>query len=270
MSELPEQPVQDLRGYLTVSIHNKSDGTSSKEYQLEAAQGTGGIRIFTMEGPSLSELDAYNGLPILVTGKIDKTGKLIVDSYKIPYPDLHFQILNGAEKAEQLGGQTVVVFTAQDGKSYVEFLVTNDIPNDQSFAGVQGDLIQQEVLILPDESFGGLPVAHVYQRAIVQANGPELQVQANQMQVFTPNNDPSAPIDFTQPNLTIDQVELVYFVSNPYYQVNDPNYDRRSPYIQPAWHFQGHYDDGSVFDVLIQALKQEFLLPELAPYSGVG
>lgn len=270
MKELPEKPVQDLRGYLTVSIHNKSDGTSSREYQLEVTQDSGGASIFTMEGPSLSELDAYNALPILITGKIDKTGNLVVDSYKIPYPDLHFQIMKGTEKAEQLAGQTVVVFTAQDGKSYVEFLATNNIPNDQSFVGVQGDLIQQEVLILPDESFGGLPVAHVYQRSIIQENGPELQVQANKMQVFTPDNDPNAPVDFAQPNLTIDHVELVYFVSNPYYQVNDPNYNQRSPYIQPAWHFQGHYDDGSIFDVLIQALKQEFLLPELAPNSGVG
>ena len=76
--------------------------------------------------------------------------------------------------------------------------------------------------------------------------------------------------EYTQPNLTIDKVELVYFVSNPYYQINDPNYDLRSKYIQPVWHFQGVYANGTAFDVLIQALKQDFLLPELVPSAGIG
>jgi hypothetical protein len=152
----------------------------------------------------------------------------------------------------------------------VEFLATNNFPNDTSFTGIQGDLIQQEVLIIPDEAFGGLPVAHIYQSSIIQDNGPEMEVQANQIRVFNSDNDPTAPSNYTQPNLTIDQVELTYFASNPYYQVNDPNYSQRSPYIQPVWHFHGHYDDGSEFDVLIQALKQDFLLPEVVPGSSPG
>jgi hypothetical protein len=97
-----------------------------------------------------------------------------------------------------------------------------------------------------------------------------MQPLANRIQVFNPDNDPSAPFTYTQPNLTIEQVELAYYVSNPYYQVNDPNYNQRSPYIQPVWHFHGRYEDGGEFDVLIQALKQEFLLPELAPGLSPG
>lgn len=270
VTEVPERPVQELRGYLYVSIHNKADGTSSREYNLEVEQDGGGSTSYLMEGSDLSELDAYNALPVLVTGTIDKTGKLVVGSYKIPFPDLHFQILKGRQKAQHLDGQTVTVFTTEDGKSYVEYLVTNNIPNTTSFTGIQGDLIQQEVLIIPDESFGGLPVAHIYQSSIIQENGPDMQPLASRVQVFNPENDPSAPTTFTQPDLTLDRVELAYYVSNPYYQVNDPNYNQRSPYIEPVWHFHGHFADGSEFDVLIQALKQEFLLPQLAPYAGVG
>ena len=157
-----------------MSIHNKSDGTSIKEYTLEVTQDSGST-IYTMEGSILSELDAYNALPILVTGTIDKTSKLVVDSYKIPYPDLHFQILKGTQKVEQLAGQNVVVFTTEDGNSYVEYPVTNNIPNSTSVIGIPGDMIQQEVLIIPDETFSGLPVAHTYQRSILQENGPEMQ-----------------------------------------------------------------------------------------------
>lgn len=264
-----KQPVQDLRGYLSIAIKNKSDGTSAKEYQLEVAQD-GGFGIYTMEGSILSELDPYKGLPILVTGTINTKGKLVVDSYKIPYPDLHFQILKGTQRIEQIDGQNVVIFTTADGKSYVEYMVTNNIPNTTAVTGVQGDLIQQEVLILPDEVFGGLPVAHIYQSAIVQEGVPEMQVQANQIHTFNEPDDPMMSPDYTPPNLSIDHVELVYYVSNPYHQTNDPNYSQRSPYIQPAWHFRGRYDDGTEFDILIQALKQEFLLPELVPNAGMG
>jgi hypothetical protein len=223
-----------------------------------------------MNGPILSELDPYNALPILVTGKLDKTGKLVVESYKLPYPDLHFQILKGTQKTEQLEGQTVMVFTAEDGKSYVEYLATNNIPNTTSVTGMQGDLIEQEVLIIPDETFGGLPVAHIYQSSIVQENAPGMEPRANQIYTINESDLPGLSQDTTPPNLIIDQVELVYYVSNPYYQVHDPNYSQRSPYIQPAWHFRGHYENGDDFDVLIQALKQEFLLPELAPGLSPG
>ena len=164
----------------------------------------------------------------------------------------------------QLDGQTVVIFTTEDGKSYVEFLATNQIPVN-SYTGYQGDLIEQEVLIIPDETFGGMPVAHIYQSSIIQEGAPAMELRANTINVFDDSSIPDVPTDFTQPNLIIENIELVYFVSNPYYQRNDPNYDQRSPYIQPVWHFQGHYEDGTAFDDLIQALKQEFLLPELAP-----
>ena len=42
------------------------------------------------------------------------------------------------------------------------------------------------------------------------------------------------------------------------------------PYIEPAWHFVGHCEDGTQLDVLIQAIKQEFLLPERVPSLGMG
>lgn len=59
--------------------------------------------------------------------------------------------------------------------------------------------------------------------------------------------------------MTIKKIELVYYISDPRYQTNpaDPGY------IQPMWRFYGHYYDGSEFEFLVQALKDEFLLPEI-------
>lgn len=269
--EPQEQPVQDMRGYLGISLHIKADGSSFKEYTLDVAQNGGGSAMYTMEGPGLNDLpDGYNGLPILVTGMINKEGKLVVDSYKMPYDNLQFQILKGTQHAAQLGGQNVLTFTTEDGQTYVEYLATNPFPADSFLAGIEGDLIEQEVLIIPDETFAGMPVAHVYQSAIFQENGTPMEVQSNRVYVNDESGDPGTEIEYKQPDLSIDKVELVYFVSNPYYQVNDPNYELRSKYIQPVWHFQGTDANGNSFDVVIQALKQEFLLPELAPNAGIG
>ena len=92
----------------------------------------------------------------------------------------------------------------------------------------------------------------------------ELPLTANQIRVYDNAANPEVP-DTTPLSLTIDSIELEYFVNNPYYQVNDPNYERRSTYIQPVWHFQGHYENGDSFDMMIQALKREFLSPQLSP-----
>lgn len=261
-----ERRVENMRGYLSITDHKRADGTTTREYGLQVAQEMG-VSLYPLQGSILNELDAYNALPIEITGTINPEGILIAESYNIPYPNVQFQILKGTQKMEQVEGQEVVIFTAEDGSAYVEFLATNTFPS-ETFSGFIGDPVEQEVLIIPGETFGPYPVAHIYQSAIVQEGAPEMQVQANQIYVFDESEMPD--IDPGTPNLTITSVELVYFGSNPYYQMADPNYEQRPPHIQPVWHFVGRYDDGTEFDVLIQAIKQEFLLPELAPGVGPG
>jgi hypothetical protein len=73
---------------------------------------------------------------------------------------------------------------------------------------------------------------------------------------------------FVGPSLTIEKVELVYYISYPRYL--PPSADLQAQYIQPAWRFYGHFDNGHEFESLIQALKQEYLLPELAPFTRPG
>jgi hypothetical protein len=77
--------------------------------------------------------------------------------------------------------------------------------------------------------------------------------------------------EYVQPDVNIERVELVYLADNPAYQDgNNPDAVTGQAYIQPAWHFQGHYANGDVLDIVVQALQQEFLLPELVPNTGPG
>ena len=269
-----EERVDSVRGFLSISIHKSADGSQLPSYIFSVSDSNTDI-YYELEGSNLSELDRYHGLPIIVSGTVRKEAfipTLSMDNYQIPFPILQFQILKGTQQVQEIDGQIATLFTTETGQTYVEFL-TNTGQLNFSIIGVEGDLIQQEVLIVPDETFASYPVIRVYSAgmAISPKDGQpmELPLTANQIRVYDDAANPEVP-DTTPPNLTIDKVELVYFVSNPYYQVNDPNYSQRSPYFQPTWHFIGHYDDGTEFDILIQALQQEFLLPELAPGLSPG
>jgi hypothetical protein len=125
-----------------------------------------------------------------------------------------------------------------------------------------------QALIVPNETFASYPVILVYSAGLVislKSGQPmELPITANQIPVYDEAASQEVP-NLTPPSLTIDSIELEYFVNNPYYQVDDPNYERRSTYIQPVWHFHGHYEIGNVFDLLVQALKREFLSPGITP-----
>jgi hypothetical protein len=76
------------------------------------------------------------------------------------------------------------------------------------------------------------------------------------------------PENYIPPALTIEKVELMYYVTNPHWQAD--RLDGSPLYLQPVWHFYGHYENGSEFDVIVQALKQEYLLPELDTFVTPG
>lgn len=73
---------------------------------------------------------------------------------------------------------------------------------------------------------------------------------------------------FTPPTATIETIDLAYHLRYPPYVLADPAAGIQ--YLQPVWRFYGHYSNGDEFEILIQALEEEFLLPELAPYTPPG
>ncbi|HXQ34283.1 MAG TPA: LysM peptidoglycan-binding domain-containing protein, partial [Anaerolineales bacterium] len=262
-----EQHVENVRGFLSISIHKSTDGSQITSYSVSVSDPSTQA-YYELEGSNLSQLDPYQGLPIVVSGTV-RNGAFIptltLDSYEIPFPDLQFQILKGTQQVQEIDGQLATLFTTEAGQSYIEFM-TNTSQLNFSIIGTEGDLIQQEALIVPDETFASYPVIRVFSAGVTTSpkNGQpvDLEITANQIPVYDDANNVEVP-NYTPPSVTIDSIELEYFVNNPYYQVNDPNYERRSKYIQPVWHFRGHYESGDEFDMLIQALKREFLSPQL-------
>ncbi len=279
----PNQPpvgkqYEGQRGILTVSIYNKPDGSQRSEYYLSINNLDGLYPYVILEGNGLDKLKAYHNRPVEIWGKVVRYDEQFampvvnVERFNIPFPDLQFQIIKGTQKSIVIEGKTAILFTANNGTSYIQMQNNGDI--DINIPSYLGDEVIFEALIIPDETYGGYPTIRVYNStpAISPKSGKpvELTITSDQPLVSNEPQIQNTAEPYTPPTLTIEKVELVYFVSNPLYQANDPSASRRSPYIQPAWHFSGHYSNGDACDILIQALKQEFLSPEIAPYIQGG
>jgi hypothetical protein len=198
----------------------------------------------------------------------DGTAVVKVDRYAIPFPDLQFQILKGTQKIVQLEGQPATLFTTDAGITYIQETPNGDI--DQSEIGHEGDLVLIEALVIPSESLAGYPTMRMFsgQLAVNPKNGQPTELTITVDQPYVSKEPQAVGVTVVNPpTATIEKVELVYFGSNPQY-ASGPT--AGYPYLQPAWRFYGHFSNGDEFDVLIQAIQDEYLLPELAPYIPPG
>ena len=262
-----------VRGIFIVTTYRKEDGAQRTEYGLNLKPHETPFFMATLEGADLQNLQAYHNRPIDIWGtikRLDQNGNAVikVERYEIPFPDLQFQILRGKQRLTDVDGQQVALFTTTDGTTYAQ-LMTTGAP-DSTILGGEGSDVLIEALLIPEETFGSYPALRLFSGAM--ANNPkdnqpiEMTITANQPNVVeeTPGME-----NYTPPSATIEKVELVYYVPNPSMSGNS-NPDLTVQYIQPAWRFYGHYSNGDEFEFLVQALKQEFLLPELVPYQGPG
>jgi hypothetical protein len=263
--------VEGEHGLLTVQIYQKTDGSLRTEYTFAT-----GENYYSLAGQNLEQLQAYHNRPLVIWGSVVAENQyhapiLNVDRYEAPYPNLKFQLLRGTQKLVTLQGQPVTLFTTEAGQSYVQLIPTGLAPNslpDSSLIGQEGDLVQQEVLIIPDETFGGYPAMRVFGGGLVDVSqggqsGPQ-QLMADKPQVMPDFR----PADGKPPAITIETIELVYYTANPGYAGSYP--EAMTPYIQPVWRFYGHDSNGTQTEILVQALKEEFLLPEAAPMIQGG
>ena len=217
---------------------------------------------------ALQELENYHNRPVDVWGtpaqNPDGQFAINVERFEIPYPDLEFQLMTGTEKLVTLEGQPATLFTAEDGTQYVQLYP--DGSTGSSLIGAETDQVIVEVLAIPNETFGGYPAVRLFggSLAVDPVSGQPYEYT---MFAAEPNVLPEMiqQSDYIQ---TIEKVELVYYTPDQRYAGTEPASE--PPYLQPVWRFYGHYSNGDEFEILIQALKDEFLYPELAPNTPPG
>ena len=266
---------ENQRGILIVNIYRKPDGSQRTEYNFITATDHENF-YFTLNGTGLNELEKYHNRPVnlwfTITGA-DQFGSLTatVERFEVPFPDLTLQILKGRQKVANIQGKTVLTFVAENGTTYVQMGPSGDVFNERSIFATENDDVFVEGLAIPDETFAGYPTLRLYGVNYVvdptsgQAN--EMTVTADQPYVTEETQDAGT---YSPPAATIEEVELVYYVPTPTNPNADPNVTSVTQYVQPAWRFYGHYSNGDEFEFLVQALKQEFLLPDLDPSRPPG
>jgi LysM repeat protein len=260
--------VEGLRGILSITIYNKPDGSQRVEYGF--INNTGPYYFLRLEGEDLQALQAYQNRPVDVWGTVELqngTPSLKVERYEIPFPDLQFQILRGKQEAVSIEEQPATLFATMDGQTYVQ-LSPDGLVDGSNMGSVNSEVLL-EVLIIPGETFGGYPALRVFNAsmAINPKNGlpQEMRVSADQPYII---DEAQNPEEYVVPIPTIEKVELIYYTNDLRYAVITPG--SKPTYIQPVWRFYGHYSNGDEFEILVQALKAEFLLPEIESIGPPG
>ena len=269
-----DQRIEGLRGLFTVNIYRSSNGSQRVEYGFILKQEDSPIPYMLLEGNELSNLEKCHNRPVDIWGIIDRYdnfGRPIikVESYEAPYPDIEIQVLQGTQENIELDGNTAVLFTTNAGEKYIQLLPAGDLMVDPDIDPTQPQLFI-EGFIIPNETYAGYPAFRYFTGGLVfnPQDGTPMEYETSIDQPYimegVPNNN-SIP-----PTATIEKMDLAYYIRNPIYSMTDSNAGADAQYLQPVWRFYGHYSNGDEFEILIQALKDEFLYPELAPNTPPG
>ncbi len=258
-------------GMLQVQIFEKPDGRLREAYTFISTKDQ---TYFQVKGKNLEQLQDLANRPIKIWGTIsyDEMGTPILafERFESLYPDLQFEVVKGIQRTIEIDGMDVVLFTT-NGTTYIQMISSGGYPDYNIYDGA-GE-VNLEVLRIPDETYAGYPALRVFSSgpAINPATGEELQLPrfTDKLEVYP---DPYGNADtYIPPDVSIERVELIYVTNNPAYQDSEnPDAPRGQGYLQPVWHFQGHYANGDVLDILVQALNQEYLSPELSPHEPPG
>lgn len=259
--------LEGARGIVNVTIYTSEDGTQRAEYAFNSTDPQNPYMI--LEGAGLEELQAFHNRPVKIWGAADRMSPygvpvINVDKFEVIFPDLQFQLLSGTEQAVQIEENEVILFTAEDGTQYAE-LAPNcaDILISSGEKADEGTIINVEALAVPDIRIAGYPTICIFSSG---GESVELEITADQ-----PNITPEITVGpLAAPKVTIDSVQLVYYANNPNNQLFNPGTAEQTPYMQPAWHFHGYYQSGEELNIIIQALKRDFLLPNAEPILGPG
>jgi hypothetical protein len=241
----------------------KDDGSTYFVYKLNKNTEEGFLNTFwqvTLEGPITEGLKAYYRMPIKVWGTITSINPqgvptLQLDRYEALYPDEKVKIFFGQEAKAQVEGKNILLFTADDGTVYVR---NDSIAYEiEPIAAEEGLVFYIVGWSLPDQTFGGYPVLNVMSLGSVP---PDYDFDFVLSQTLVPPIMKESDMNLSgeTPTGIITKVELIYQGED---QLLGQVEDGRTLYAQPFWRFSGYFSENSFFDIIIQALPDEYLQP---------
>jgi LysM repeat protein len=265
------QRIEGQRGLLNVYIFNKPDGSQRTEYTLTYLQeGQPFSQYILLEGNDLDALQGLQNRPVEVWGSVDRyddrrgIAVVSVERFEIPFPDLQFTVLKGTTEEIEIGGEPAALLTTNDGREFV-LLDLNGQVDRGNVEFYVAEEIYLEALAVPDETMDGYATIRVFSTAVQLSEKPPVELPITADQPYISDELPEEI--YVPPTAMIESVQLVYFTPDPRY---DPVPSADPAYVQPMWRFYGHFSNGDEFEILVQALKAEFLSPEIQVIEGPG
>ncbi len=270
----PGQRVEGLEGQLSATIYESADGESRtlRQGSGQALQVTLAERPLSPEpgwevrlsGPGLAGIERYNRLRVRVWGRYVVEGDqplIQVERYETAYPDQRVQAWLGTIEIATVERREVALFQTIEGERYVlAFSLRYPDGLDWYRQAIGSHQVLQEGVVRP-ETFGGYPVIEELSSRwggdVDRMTGLESDRRATgaPVRVVRPEEPPLPGKAF------VEQVELVYYavpVADIAY-AGGPSSDPSLRVVQPVWRFAGYTEDGAIFEVLIQAVRDEYL-----------
>ena len=258
-----DQVIDGMTGRVYAIIHLYPDGTSTYEYNLLSdptdAAPYGGF--YRLEGAAVAGLEQYQSLPVRiwgqVTGNVEGTLIITLERYEAQYAGLSIQQWNGTEAIVNLDGQDVVLLTADSGEAYVlQSSITWGAEG--NVIGYLGNWIEIEGYIIPDRQWGGYPVI----QDLSGGMPPDAEITSDDLYIYDHSLDTPGVSTLMAGQVTIDSIELAYTSITMENCLSSHNTDPNMlPFltVQPVWVFTGHFDDGRIIVIQVQALPEEYL-----------
>ena len=252
-----------ITGRIYAVNHLYANGSSLLEYNIitdpidEAPIGG----FYRLEGPATTGLEQLQGLPVRIwgrmTGNIDYTPIITLDQWEPQYPGLSIQQWNGTEEIVTLEGQDVILLTAESGEAFV-LQSSLTWGAEGNLIGNLGDTIEIEGYVIPERQLGGYPVI----QDLSAGMPPDDEVTSDDVIIYDHTFDAPDVNSLLAGQVTIDHIELAYASITMHNclssHATDPNI-LPSLTVQPVWVFTGHFADGRIIVIQVQALPEEYL-----------
>ncbi|MEW5869319.1 MAG: zf-HC2 domain-containing protein [Chloroflexota bacterium] len=258
------QEISGIQGALTLYQHRYEDGHQALEGSLYVEPGNFSPEALSLllEGPGLQGAEPLQSLPVKVWGQIvevrDGTPIVTVTRIEAAYPDLSVQAWMGSVEAVTVEGQKALLLSAQDGNTYI--LKRSIDCGADCIVGRPGDTAIYEGYLLPGETFGGYPVLVELSAGMAAPNLDLKDYPLSSLEIGVWDEAGSGAnynSEYMQGQVTIDQIELAYAAVSLEGCVSSPETLENFGswlVVQPVWVFSGHFEDGRLFVIQIQAL----------------
>jgi LysM repeat protein len=263
---IPTTRLDGERGLVRVQIYERPDGRQRTSYTFITENSQS---YYELKGDDLEPLQKIANHPINIWGDLSAgenggMAVLTMEKFEPIYRDLQFQVLTGTQETKEIDGEQATLFTTGD-TTYIQLDPSGGYLDFNYYPG--GGEVLLEVLQIPDETYAGYPALRVFVMApaVNPATGQpmELPRRADTIEVMP---DPFGDADsLVPPDTFIEKIELIYFVTDPTYYDDTLDPEQVKLYLQPVWHYYGHNEHGDEEHTYIQALRQEYLLPQTEP-----